>query len=162
MPVQRAIQSMDRDLPVSDVMTMEQMFSRRMMMDRCFALLLIGFGVLTLLLAAVGLFGVLSYVVAQRTGELGIRLALGASRVQVLRRVLVDGLKPALVGLVLGLAASVAAVRLIRSMLYQTQPLDPAVFATVGGAMLLVAIAACLLPAWRAAHLNPIDALRTE
>lgn len=162
MPVQRVIQSLDRDLPVSDVMTMEQMRSKRSMLDRCMALFLTGFGALTLLLAAVGLFGVLSYIVAQRTGELGIRLALGASRMQVLRRVLVDGIKPALVGLVLGLAASAALARLVRSMLYQTTPLDPAVFAAVGAAMLLVAGLACLLPAWRAARLDPMTALRTE
>jgi putative ABC transport system permease protein len=162
MPIQRIVQSLDRDLPVTNVMTMEELIARKTLAQRCSMVPLIGFGALTLLLAAVGLFGVLSYIVAQRTGELGIRLALGASRVQVLRRVLVDGLKPALIGLVLGLAASAALVRLIGSMLYQTQPLDPAVFATVGTAMLLVAIAACLLPAWRAARLDPMVALRTE
>jgi predicted permease len=162
MPIQRIVQSLDRDLPVTNVMTMEELLARKTLAQRCSMVPLIGFGALTLLLAAVGLFGVLSYIVAQRTGELGIRLALGASRVQVLRRVLADGLKPALIGLALGLAASAALVRLIGSMLYQTQPLDPTVFVAVGMAMLLVAIAACLLPAWRAARLDPMVALRTE
>jgi putative ABC transport system permease protein len=75
---------------------------------------------------------------------------------------LIDGLKPALVGLVLGLSASAGVVRLIRSMLYETRPLDPAVFAAVSGALMLVAAAACMLPAWRASRLDPMQALRTE
>jgi putative ABC transport system permease protein len=114
------------------------------------------------LLAAVGLFGVLSYIVAQRTSEIGIRIALGARREQVLRDVLLNGLRPALVGLVLGLAASVGAARLIQSMLYATQPLDPAVFAAVSAMLLLVAALACLVPAWCASRLDPMQALRTE
>jgi ABC-type antimicrobial peptide transport system permease subunit len=110
----------------------------------------------------VGLFGVLSYIVAQRTSEIGIRIALGAQREQVLGTVLLDGLRPALFGLALGLAGSVAVVRLIRTMLYQTQPLDPTVFVGVAAALLLVATAACLIPAWRASRLDPMQALRTE
>jgi putative ABC transport system permease protein len=110
----------------------------------------------------VGLFGVLSYIVAQRTSEIGIRIALGASRKQVLRKVLLDGLRPALSGLVFGLAASAAIVRLIRSMLYETQPLDPAVFGAVVATLLMVAALACVLPAWRASRVDPMQALRTE
>jgi ABC-type lipoprotein release transport system permease subunit len=87
---------------------------------------------------------------------------LGAQREHVLRKVLFDGIRPALVGLIAGLATSAASVRLIRSILYQTQPLDPAVFVSVAGLLLLVAIAACLTPAWHAARLDPIDALRSE
>jgi putative ABC transport system permease protein len=162
LPIQRIVQGMDRDLPTTNIMTMEQMISRNTLAQRCSTVPLLAFGVLTLLLAAVGLFGVLSYLVAQRRGEIGIRLALGATRTQVLRRMLVDGLKPALAGLVLGLAASVAAVRLIRSMLFDTQPLDPVIFAGVPLLLLAVAVLACLLPSWRAARLNPVEALRTE
>jgi putative ABC transport system permease protein len=114
------------------------------------------------LLAGVGLFGVLSYVVAQRTSEIGIRMALGAQREQVLRSVLLDGLRPALFGLAFGLAASAVVAQLIRSMLYGTQPLDPAVFAAVAATLLLAAALACLLPAWRASRLDPMQALRTE
>ena len=122
----------------------------------------LSFAVLSLLLASVGLYGVLSYLVTQRMTEIGIRIALGAQREQVLRLALVDGLRPAFFGLVFGLAASAAAVRLIRSMLYKTEPLDPAVFAAVAATLLTVAAIACLVPAWRASRLDPMQALRTE
>jgi len=100
--------------------------------------------------------------VAQRTSEIGIRIALGAQREQVLRTVLFDGMRPALLGLVFGLIGSSAVVQLIRAMLYQTQPLDPLVFAAVAATLLLVATAACMMPAWRASRLDPMQALRAE
>jgi predicted permease len=162
LPVQRLIQDMDHELPVSDVLTMDQMLGKSTQDESFITTLLVAFAGLSLLLAAVGLFGVLSYVVAQRTSEIGIRIALGAQREQVLRKVLLDGLKPALFGLVFGLAASVGAARLIRTMLYGTQPLDPAVFGAVAATLLLVAALACMVPAWRASRLNPMQALRTE
>jgi hypothetical protein len=118
--------------------------------------------VLSLVLAAVGLFGVLSYIIAQRTSEIGIRIALGAQRENVLKLVLLDGLRPAFFGLAFGIAGGIAAAQLIRSMLYGTGPLDPAVFLTVTAILLLVAAAACLIPAWRASRLDPMVALRTE
>jgi ABC-type antimicrobial peptide transport system permease subunit len=124
--------------------------------------LVLVFSALSLLLAAGGLYGVLSYLVTQRVPEIGIRLALGAQREQVLRLVLFDGLRPALVGLILGLGASAGATRLIRSMLYGTGPLDPAIFAAVATTLLAVAALACLIPAWRAARIDPMEALRTE
>jgi putative ABC transport system permease protein len=126
------------------------------------ATLLLGFAAVSLLLAGVGLFGVLSYLVAQRTGEIGIRIALGAQRDTVLRLMLLDGLRPALFGLALGLAGSVGAAQLIRAMLYKTAPLDPVIFAGVSLVLLLVAASACLAPAWRASRLDPMQALRTE
>ena len=162
MPVQRVVAALDHDLAVSDVLTMDQLLGKSTLDESFNATLLVGFAVLSLLLAGVGLFGVLSYIVAQRTGEIGIRIALGAQREQVLGRVLLDGLRPALFGLALGLAGSVAVVRLIRSMLYQTEPLDPAVFVGVAVTLLVVAALACVLPAWRASRLDPMQALRTE
>jgi putative ABC transport system permease protein len=162
LPVQRIVQAMDRDLPVSDVLTMEQLLGRHTMDASFDATLLLVFAGLSLLLAAVGLFGVLSYIVAQRTGEIGIRIALGAQREQVLRQVLMDGLRPALVGLGLGLAASMATARMLQSMLYGTRPLDPAVFAAVAAMLTLVSALACMVPAWRASRLDPMQALRTE
>lgn len=162
LPVQRAVQQLDRDLPVYNVLTMDQLLGR-VTFDASFnAALLLGFALLSLALAAAGIFGVLSYLVAQRTQEIGIRMALGAKRDQVLRLMLSDGLRPALFGLVFGLAASVGAVRLIQSMLYGTRPLDPAIFAAVAATLLAVAALACLVPAWRASQLDPMQALRNE
>ncbi len=111
------------------------------------SILVLAFAAIALVLAAAGLYGVLAYLVTQRTVEFGIRLALGAQRRRVSGLMLLDGLWPAFIGITAGLIASCAVVRLIRSMLYETQPLDPAVFAAVGGLLLLVAAAACLAPA---------------
>ncbi|MBV8632543.1 MAG: ABC transporter permease [Silvibacterium sp.] len=162
LPVQQIVRELDRDLPVSDILTMEQVIGRNTADESFNATLLVVFAASSLLLAAVGLFGVLSFVVAQRTGEIGIRMALGARREQVARLMLGDGLRPAFYGLVLGLIASVAVTRLIESMLYQTRALDPAVLVTVSVVLLMVAAAACLLPAWRASRVDPMKALRTE
>jgi putative ABC transport system permease protein len=126
------------------------------------ATLLAIFAMASLLLAAVGLFGVLSYIVAQRTAEIGIRIALGAQREQVVRHLLFDGLRPALAGLVLGLGAAMAVTRLLQSMLYRTEALDPVVFGGVSITLLAVAALACILPAWRASRLDPVQALRRE
>jgi putative ABC transport system permease protein len=122
----------------------------------------LAFAVLSLMLASVGLYGVLSYLMTQRTGEIGVRMALGARREQVVRLMLGDGLRPAFYGLVLGLVVSAGAVRLIQSMLYGTRPLDPAIFAAVAAMLLAVAALACLIPAWRASRIDPMQALRSE
>jgi len=143
-------------------MTLRQSIGKATVDSQFDSLLVLAFAAIALILAAAGLYGVLAYLVTQRTSEIGIRIALGARRVQVMRKVLLDGLNPALIGLLFGLAASAAVVRLIRSMLYETEPLDVAVFATVAAILLLVAAMACVLPAWRASRLDPIQALRTE
>jgi len=163
VPLQRQIAALDPQLPVSDVLTLPQVIGDSLGNASFSATLVMAFAVLSLLLASVGLYGVLSYLMTQRMTEIGIRIALGAQREQVLRLAFVDGLRPAILGLVFGLAASVAAVRLIQTMLYKTEPLDPAaVFAVVAATLLTVAAIACLVPAWRASRLDPMQALRTE
>ena len=162
LPAQKIIASMDPDLAVGDILTMEQILGKASLDANFNATLLVFFALLSLVLAGVGIFGVLSYLVAQRTQEIGIRMALGAQRDRVLGHVLLDGLKPALIGLMLGLVGSVVAGRLIRSMLYATRPLDPIVFVLVSVVLLTVAGAACMAPAWRASRLDPMQALRTE
>ncbi len=114
------------------MLTMDQVIGQSLGNSSFSATLVLAFAVLSLILASVGLYGVLSYLMTQRMTEIGIRIALGARREQVLGLALIDGLRPAFIGLAFGLAASVATVRLIESMLYQTKPLDPAVFAGVG------------------------------
>lgn len=162
LPVQKAIASLDGRLPVANVLTMEQLIGQSTTDQRFEATLLLAFAVLSLLLAMVGLFGVLSFIVAQRTVEIGIRIALGAQRVQIMSQMLNDGLRPAIYGLGLGLAASVLVTRLIQSLLFGTKPLDPAVFVAVPATLLAVAALACFVPAWRASRLDPMQALRTE
>ena len=162
VPIQKKIAELDPELPVSDVLTIQQIIERSLGEVSLSASLVLGFAVLSLILASVGLYGVLSYLTTQRTAEIGVRMALGAQREEVLRLMLGDGLRPALYGLTLGLAASVGAVRLIQSMLYGTQPLDPAIFVSVAASLLIVAVLACLVPAWRASRIDPMQALRTE
>jgi putative ABC transport system permease protein len=162
MPVQKIIGSMDRDLPVSGVMTLREAVGKSTINSEFDSILVLAFAVIALVLAAAGLYGVEAYLVTQRTGEIGIRIALGAQRRGVLRLVLVDGLRPALFGLLIGLVGSAAVVRLIRTMLYDTSPLDPSIFAAVAAVLLLVAAMACVAPAWRASRLDPMQALRTE
>jgi predicted permease len=162
VPIQKHIAELDPELPVSDVFTIQQIIERSLGNASLSAAMVLSFAVLSLMLASVGLYGVLSYLSTQRTGEIGVRIALGAQRKQVLRLMLGDGLRPALYGLLLGLVASVAAVRLIQSMLYATRPLDPVIFAAVAASLLVVAALACFIPAWKASRTDPIQALRTE
>jgi predicted permease len=162
LPAQKILGQMDTDLPVSNVMTLRETIGKSTLGSQFDSILVLAFAGIALLLAAAGLYGVVAYLVTQRTSEIGIRIALGAQRKQVLQLVLSDGLRPAIVGLVTGLIASAAVVRLIRSMLYETQPLDPGVFLSVTGILLVVAVIACLTPAWRASRLDPMQALRTE
>jgi ABC-type antimicrobial peptide transport system permease subunit len=162
LPVQRIVAEMDPDLAISDVLTMDQLLGKSTLSASFNATLLAAFATLSLLLAAAGLFGVLSYLAAQRTREIGIRIALGAKRDQVLQLMLVDGIRPALFGLVIGLVAGIEAARVLGSMLYETWALDPAVFAGVAILLLLVAVLACFLPAWRASRLDAMQALRSE
>jgi len=162
MPIQRQISALEPELPVYNALTMDQILGKTSASQGFTANLVLAFAALSLLLAAVGLYGVLSYLTTQRTADIGLRIALGAQRSQLLRLVLFEGLRPAIVGLAFGIAASAVATQLLRSMLYGTRPLDPTAF--VGAATMLVAVAvlACLIPAWRASRIDPIQALRTE
>jgi predicted permease len=162
LPVQRIVSEMDRDLPVSDVLTMNQLLGKSTLNQSSNTALLVAFATLSLLLAAVGLFGVMSYIAAQRTTEIGIRIALGAKREQVMRKMLLDGMRPAVFGLVVGLAASLEAGQLMRDLLYEIKPLDTSVYAAVAATLLAVAAVACIAPAWRASRLDPMQALRAE
>jgi predicted permease len=162
IPVQKLVAELDPQLPVSRVLTMQQIIEQSLGNASLGAGLVLGFALMSLILASVGLYGVLSYLTIQRTAEIGIRMALGAQRGEVVRLMLGDGLHPAFYGLVLGLAASVGAVRLIGSMLYGIKPLDPTVFAAVASTLLVVSAVACMVPAWRASRIDPMLALRTE
>jgi ABC-type antimicrobial peptide transport system permease subunit len=161
-PIQEVIADMDAELAVSDILTMEQVIGRSTTDANFSATLTLGFAALSLVLASVGLYGVLSYLVAQRRSEIGVRIALGAQRGQVLRLMLADGIRPAILGLAFGLAGGLAAGRLIRNLLYGVQPTDASVFVGVAVLLLGVAIAACLMPALRASRLDPVQALRME
>jgi macrolide transport system ATP-binding/permease protein len=160
--VQKAISGIDPTLPVTDVLTMNQLIDRSTGDASFSATLVLAFAAISLILAAVGLFGVLSYIVAQRTTEIGIRIALGAQPEQVMRLMLRDGLRPALFGLALGLVASMGVTRFLESMLYRTPQLDPLVYVVVSVTLLMAAIMACVAPAWRASRLDPMIALRKE
>lgn len=162
VPVQKQIAAIDPELPVSEVRTMEQAIGASLVNANLSATLVLAFAILSLVLASVGLYGVLSYLATQRTAELGIRMALGAQRDQLLQMMLVDGLQPALFGLGLGLVASLAATRIFQSMLFGTEALDPVVLGSVIATLLVVAVLACLAPAWRASRLDPMRALRAE
>src|SRR6185437_5384887 len=162
LPVQKLVAAMDPDLPVSAVLTMDQVIGVSTADASFNALLVLAFSILSLVLAAVGLYGVLSYLVTQRTTEIGVRLALGAQRSSVITLMLRDGLKPVLVGLCFGLLAATVAVRVLREMLYGTRPLDAETFIAVAMILAVVAALACVLPAWRASRLDAMQALRAE
>jgi predicted permease len=162
VPIQQQVASLDPTLPVYDVLTMEQILGKNTASQSFSATLVLAFAGLSLLLAGIGLYGVLSYLVTQRVVEIGIRIALGAQRSEVLRIVLLDGLRPVFVGLLVGLAGGAAAGALIRSILYGTSPFDPLVLAAIVACLLLTAILACAVPAIRASRIEPTQALRMD
>jgi ABC-type antimicrobial peptide transport system permease subunit len=160
--VRSELQQLDPHLPLSTARTMEEHLSLPLLPARVAAGVLGGFGLLALLLAAIGLYGVMSYLVAGRTREIGIRMALGAGRGAVLRMVLQQGLTLALLGAVLGLLASLALTRLMKSVLFGVSATDPLTFAAIALLLIGVAFIACYLPARRATQVDPIIALRHE
>jgi ABC-type antimicrobial peptide transport system permease subunit len=162
MPIQKQISALDPEMPTYKVRTMQQIIGEATASKSFSASLVLAFALLSLMLAAVGLYGVLSYLVTQRMSEIGIRMALGAQRSEILRLVLFDGMRPVLFGLVLGLVGGAVAGMLIKSILYGTRPLDPIVFAGMVGSLLLTAVVASAIPALRACRIQPTQALRTE
>jgi predicted permease len=157
-----AIHSVDPDLPLANIKPLADIFSDSMTESRFSMLLLAAFGALALLLAMIGMYGVISYSVAQRTQEIGIRMALGAQRRSVFQMVIGQGARLASLGIALGLAASLAVTRLINSFLYGVQPTDPLTFVAVALLLTLVALFACYVPARRATRVDPLVALRYE
>ena len=161
-PMRAAIAALDPALAVAEVATMAQVMADASAPQRFSTVLLGAFAAGALLLAAVGLYGMLAFGVARRTREIGVRLALGATRHEVLGLVVRQGMTLTLAGLGLGIAGALAATRLMRGLLYQTEPLDLVTFASVPGILAAVALLACYLPARKAAGVEPMAALRME
>jgi putative ABC transport system permease protein len=160
--VEREVRALNRDLPVYDVRTMNDRIRDATSRARFSAILLAVFAGIALVLAAVGIYGVMAYSVAQRTREIGIRMALGSPSANVFRLILGNGLKVTIAGIVVGIAAAAALTRYLSTMLYAVRPTDP--LTLLGTALLLVAVAmlACYLPARRATRVDPMLALRHE
>jgi predicted permease len=157
-----ALRQVADDLSMANVRTMDQLFASNIANQRLVVLLLGAFAALALLLAGVGLYGVVSYSVGQRTREIGIRVALGATLRSVVRMTMKQGLELASAGLFIGLAAALALTRLLQSLLFETSPHDPLIYGAVAVGLLGVALLACWLPARRAAKIDPMIALRAE
>jgi len=160
--VRGVIAAVDSQVPVSDVATMEDVVSASVANQRFGVILFTLFAAVALLLAAFGIYGVISYGVAQRTHEIGIRVALGARRSQMLKLVIGEAMKPALFGAVLGIVAAFGLTRLLAGLLYGVKPADPATFALVFVLLMAVSLLACYIPARRAMRVDPIVALRYE
>jgi len=159
-PLVAAVQAMDRDLPVQEIRTMDQVIEESLVAERFRALLLQIFAGAALLLASVGIYSVLSYLVRGRRREIGIRTALGAGTGNVVRMVVIEGLKPAALGIALGAAGALFVARLLEKLVFGVEAGDPLTLAVVAVTLLAVSIAASLIPAWRASKLDPLVALR--
>ena len=160
--IKQAVHDIDPAVPLRDVEMLEETVDRQLGPTRFFLTLLAIFAGVAVTLAAVGLYGVVAYVVSGRTREIGIRIALGADAQAVVRLVLTQGIRPALVGVAIGIAGIFIGSRVLQSMLYEVEPTDPA---TVGGVtvlLLVVVVAAIFVPARRASRIAPVEALRVE
>jgi putative ABC transport system permease protein len=160
--VRAALNKIDSGLPIIQPSTMEQVISDSLGQQRLTMTLLGAFAGIALLLAVVGIYGAVAYTVEQRTGEIGVRMALGAQTMDVLRMVVRQGMMPVIIGLVIGLGATFAVGRLLSAQLYQISPHNPLLLASTAAVLSVVALFACLIPARRASLVNPIQALRTD
>ena len=160
--VRDAVHAVDPDLPLANVKLLAAIVEESLTAPRFSMLLLAGFGALALVLAAIGMYGVISHGVAQRTQEIGVRMALGAQRGNAFRMILLQGAKLAAIGIAIGVAGGLATARLMSSFLYGVEPADPLTFGGVILLLLLVALLACYIPARRAMRVDPIVALRYE
>jgi len=160
--VREAMRSVDPDLPLAKVATLTSLVDRSLTQPRFAMLLLATFSMLALLLASIGMYGVISHSVTQRTQEIGVRIALGAQRAQMFGMVLGHGTKLALAGIVIGLIGGWAVTRTLASFLYSVGPSDPLTFGAVSVILALVALLACYLPARRATRIDAMVALRHE
>jgi putative ABC transport system permease protein len=160
--LRREVNSLDRNLPVHSIQPLSEHLSATLTPQRLLAGLGAGFGLLALLLAGVGLYGLLAYTVAQRTPEIGVRMALGAQTGVVLRLVVKQGMRPALSGIGFGLMAAFGLTRLLKGLLFGVSALDPLTFVASPLLLIVVALAACYVPARRAAQTDPLAALRHE
>jgi putative ABC transport system permease protein len=161
-PVAAVIRAIDPEQPVKAIGTMMELLDRRLTSQRFSALLLGVFAGVALLLAAVGIYSVLSYIVRGRSREIGIRTALGARTADVLRLVIVEGMSPALVGIAAGTIAALASAKVMNTLVFGVSASDPLTLAVVAGTLALVALIASLLPAYRALRLDPVKVLRAD
>jgi predicted permease len=160
--VEKEIRNLDKDLPLANIRTMEQIVSESLAQRRLTMLLLGIFAVTAVVLAAIGIYGVLSYSVTRQTHELGIRMALGAQQHDVLAMIMRQGMKQALLGVVLGLFGAVWLTNILKSLLFDVRTTDPLTFVLVALLLVIVALMACYIPARRATRVNPLQALRHE
>jgi putative ABC transport system permease protein len=160
--VREAIWRVDKDQPIGTVLTMDQRLSNSLSWQRFNVTLFVVFGAIAMTLAAIGLYGVLAFIVAQRRREIGVRMALGATARDVITDVMGQGMRLAVVGVVVGLALSAGATRLLRTLLFGTSPTDVATFASVAALLILIAAVASALPALRASRVDPLVALRDD
>jgi putative ABC transport system permease protein len=160
--VRAAVREVDRDLPITRVETMDASLSDSIATERLMTSLLFAFAAVALVMAAAGLYGVIAYSVAQRTQEIGVRVALGAAPRSVVRLVAVEGLRLTAVGMVIGTAAAIVVSRAMRSLLFDVSPADPVTYAAVVAIFAATAILALVVPARRAVDVDPLTALRGD
>ena len=160
--IRQAVREVDSELPLSGITTQARQADDTLRTERLFARLLSFFGLLALLLAAIGLYGVMAYTVTQRTREIGIRMALGAQRHNVLKLMLSQGMVLTLIGIALGTGIAIGLTRLIESLLFGVKATDPVTFVAIALLLAAVALLASYIPARRATKVNPLVALRYE